>query len=362
MQGQDQARDEAIGAEVDAMTGDQDFDEAFDDAVAEFAGEGKEQTEEVAAPEQEGEGQQPEDSDQFAVDKYVEAKNAPEEDKIPQGWAEGNQKLHDAWKTVPADVRNEIKRREQERVRFMNQEVAKADELQRELEPMLSVQKELTQYAKQWALEEKPLSFHEAVRQSVALREYIKSTPNIDLAKQFLKAAGAEPEDLIESPQSAQAQEIQSLREELNALKMGRGEEPQATAEDVEEAQRRALSAKTMARYYAFAETLNVNGQPKYPSARDPEFAKNMGSLLAIRVREFPDTPIDQHIKEIYAGLKGQIVSGSESRYSARNTAQLRDAAMSGYAKGRGSEPTPTTFDSYDEAFAAAAAEFGFDE
>lgn len=345
-----------IEEELDELTGEEDFDEAFDEALAEFSGEDgeEEETEEEPADSPENEGPK----DEFELEKYVEAKNRPEEEAIPHGWAEGNQKLQDSWKDLPADVKNEIKRRESDRTRFMQREVSKTQELQKEIGPLADVAKELAPISERWALEDKPLSIAEGIRQGVALREYIKNAPKLALAKQFLKAAGATPEDLIESPQDARSEEIATLREEINSLKMNTESRP-ANQQDAAESQRAALSAKVMQRYYNFAETLNVNGQPKYPSARLKGFADAMGSQIARRVQQAPDTPVDEHIKAVYVDMGGQILDGSEIRYSNNNTQQLKEAATSGYSKGRGSTPSPSLYDNYDDAFNATLEEFG---
>lgn len=347
--------EQEIEQELDNMTGEQDFDEAFDDALAEFTSK-NEESEQSADPEpQPASGPK----DDFEVEKYVEAKNAPQEEAVPHGWAEGNQKLQDAWKGFPQEVKAEIKKREDDRTRFMQQEVSKTQALQREVGPLADVAKELAPMGQRWALEEKPLSVAEGIRQGVALREYIKSTPNIDLAKQFLKAAGATPEDLIDTPQDERSQEIQALREEINSLKVNSETSSPAPEVNEADAKRAAVSAQVMQRYYAFAETLNVNGQPKYPSARLEGFADAMGSQIARRIQEAPGTPVDEHIKAVYASLGGQILDGSEIRYSNNNTQNFREASISGYAKGQGATPTPSLFDNYEDSWRATLEEYG---
>lgn len=349
--------EQEVEQELDALTAGQDFDEAFEEAVDEFRGDDGQQEPEAQPEAQEPEQEQP--KDEFEVDKYLEAKNAPPEEAIPQGWAEGNIALQNAWKGFPPEVKAEIRRREQDRTRFMQQEVTKAQDLQKELEPMQNVAKELSNYADKWALEEKPLSVAEGIRQGVALREYIKNTPNIELAKQFLQASGARPEDLIDSPQSEKDLELQTLRDEINQLKMSAKDSEEQAANEAALAENQALSARIMQRYNAFASTLNVNGQQKYPSANDQYFAKEMGSQIAMRYQEAPQIPLDEHIKAVYVEMGGQVLNGSEIRYSQNNTEQLREAATSGYSKGQGSAPSPALFDNHDDAWNATLEEFG---
>lgn len=355
--------EQELDQELDNMTGEEDYDEAFDEAVAELKGEHEEsgQQHEEAPPTQ-TESQEPAgNADQFEVDKYVEAQNAPAEEAIPQGWAGGNQALQDAWGSLPAGVKAEVRRREEDRTKLMRQEVNKTQELQRQLEPMMGVANELSPMLQKWALEEKPLSLHEGIRQGVALREYIKDTSNVVLAKQFKAAAmrqGATEADFEDTPQDMRSQEIQSLRDEVKSLTVGKEESEATATQDAQTAQRNQLSSQVMQRYYAFAETLNVNGQPKYPTASNEKFATIMGSQIAARVHQFPGTPVDEHIKAVYSSMNGQILDGSEIRHS-NNTQQLRTAATSGYAKGRGSTPSPTLFDNHDDAWNATLEEYG---
>ena len=347
--------------EEEELSHEEDFDDAFEDAVDELRGDSGEDEEEKPAPKDskdEGEKapgtKEKEEADEFQVDKYLEAKNLPEEEAIPQGWAAGDAKLTEVWKTLPQEVKAQIQKREADRVRFMHQETGKLQESYKKVAPVAQLLNELNPIAAdKWALEDKPLGMAEGIRQSVAVREYIKNTPNLELAKQFLKAAGGTPQDLEDSPQAAQSSEIQQLREELKALKNS-NQEPEVSPQD---AQRQQLSAQVAQRYYAFAETLNAFGEPKYPSARLPGFADAMGSLIARRVQEVPHASIDEHIKAVYASMGGEIQSGNVVKSS--NTEQLRAAATSGYAKGNGTPAAPQSFDKYDDAWDATLSEYG---
>ena len=299
----DESLEQEIDQELDNMSAEEDFDEAFDDAVAEFddLNHPEDDVEEPAKPKKKAAEAKTDVKDEFEVEKYLadKQKNATEaqQDAPPVGWSEHKPELMEAWKSIPAEVKAEIRKRDEDVRRFLSHKTNELDNLQKQAAPLAQVTRECMPLIEEWGLEEKPLSMEEAVRQSIVLRQYIKKTDNLTLAKQFMRAAGATPADMEDHPQEARDREIQSLREELNQFKMKSESSQQTSAQQAEEAKRQAFSTHVAQRYYAFAETLNVNGEPKYPSARINGFADAMGSQIARRVQQFPGTPIDEHIK-----------------------------------------------------------------
>lgn len=335
------------------VTTSEDFDAAFDAAIAEARGD---------APEVEAQAPEPEefdDKDEFRVDQYQQVQEeratAPEL-ALPQGWAEGDKELVQTWKTLPDKVKAIVNKRERDRTAFMHRETQKVQETYQKLAPIAGVLDELEPYRQKWALEGKPLGVQDVIRQAVGMREYIKNTPNLELAKQFLKASGKGPEALIEAGGSQSQRELQELREELNSLKNGRQQELQQQQEFQQTSQAQQLQAHALDAFHRFSQTRNAHGQLKYPSANQPGFAEAMGSLVSRRMQQVPGLSIEQHLAQVYAHMGGQIASGNGT--SSSNNNRLREAAASGYGKGS-SGSSPKVFDSYDDAFSATLEEFG---
>jgi len=331
----------------------EDFDTAFDAAIAEARGDAP--TEEAEAPEVEA---TEDDGDEFKADQYAqvqqERQTAPDV-ALPQGWAE-EKELIEGWKTLPDKLKAYVNKRERDRTALMHREVQKTQEVYQKLQPIAGVLDELEPYRQKWALEGKPLGVQEVIRQAVGMREYIKNTSNLELAKQFLKASGKGPEALIESNGSQSNRELQELREELNSLKNGRQQELQQHQEAQQTSQVQQLQAHALDAFHRFSQTRNAHGQLKYPSANQPGFAEAMGSLVSRRMQQVPGLSVEQHLAQVYAHMGGQIASGNGT--SSSNNNRLREAAASGYGKGS-SGSSPKVFDSYDDAYNATLEEFG---
>lgn len=370
--------DEQKELEQEDLTLDEDFDAAFDSVVSEARAaveSGKEKPAETkpekkkSAPAKQ-EADADDDGDEFKVDKYAEEKEKeaarPKDEQMPQSWGKDPEAAKE-WETLPANIKAKIRKREEDNTKFMHQETQKLQEAYAQIGPISNIVSEVgaikgadgRTMAERWALEQKPLSVAEGIRRGIAIGEYFLKTPNKEIIQQLMRVEKLRPQDLQESKATTESNEFKALRDEIESLKNERKQAAEQQTTTQAETQRQQFQQHLIQRYSKFAETLNAFGELKYPSARLPGFAEAMGSLIAKRIQAVPGVSVDEHIKEVYTSMGGQIHNGNGVRSSNNNTSRLREAATSGYSKGAGSTETPALFDNPDDAWEATLEEFG---
>lgn len=357
------------------LTEGEDRDAAFAAAANELLGADtmpapavepvKEEPEQTEEESPEGEGGEPDEFEEatkkFEKPEGQESQEEEEDDddeqELPRSWKKKDKAI---WDKVPPEARSIVKRRELELLKPLNRKMNEYHEttahLKKELGPVVEVLDEYKPLLKEIEFSNTPLSPAQVIKRALEAYNYLRSTDNFTIAKEFFKASGKRPEDLVDLPKDPVKEQVEGLHNKINEVQSALT----ASERQAQQAQYERVQQGLQQAYTRMASTLNIHGEAKYPTAKINGFAEQMGTLAITRAQQYPHLDETAILAMVYKELGGEIRQGNQSgvaRSANNNHNKMAQTTIVGKGARRSSEAK--VYESDDDAWAATAEEFG---